>query len=70
MLQPSFIPARSPAEDIAALFTPEEARRASEILCRALVAVQCDIPSQLALHGPHASNSSTYLRWQARNQTE
>lgn len=31
------IPARSPAEDIAALFTPEEARRAADILCKALI---------------------------------
>ena len=31
-----YIPARSPEEDLAALFSPEQRRRAAEILCRAL----------------------------------
>ena len=41
----TFIPARSPAEDIAALFSPEEQRRAAEVLCRAL-AVGLDNPAE------------------------
>jgi hypothetical protein len=34
---PSFVPARSPAEDLAALFTPEERRKAAHLLCQALI---------------------------------
>lgn len=35
----TFIPTRSPEDDIAALFTPAEMLHASEILCRALATV-------------------------------
>ena len=34
---PDFIPARSPAEDVAALFNPEERRKAAHLLCQALI---------------------------------
>ena len=33
----AFIPTRSPAEDVAALFTPEERRKAAHLLCQALI---------------------------------